>query len=193
VAIILIWPYPFPRFLIPLTPFIVASAFIAVEQWLRTLPNIHSVSFALVLIAIVSCLTVDVMRFPSFSKLQIGAEEIDPGPFNQAAAWLKTHSEPDDVVISDHDPWVFLATGHRALPPGYYDPLWAYGHPVESGDWSAASTETRRYKARWLIFTDLWEPRFRELWMPRINADRNGFELRYQGTGIYIFALHPRE
>ena len=192
-AIILIWPYPFPRFLIPLTPFIVASAFIAVEQWLRTLPNIHSVSFALVLIAIVSCLTVDVMRFPSFSKLQIGAEEIDPGPFNQAAVWLKTHSEPDDVVISDHDPWVFLATGHRALPPGYYDPLWAYGHPVESGDWSAASTETRRYKARWLILTDLWEPRFRELWMPRINADRNGFELQYQGTGIYIFALHSRE
>jgi hypothetical protein len=165
----------------------------AVEQRLRTFPNIHWVSYALVLIAIVSCLTVNVTRFPSSSKLQIGAVEIDPGPFNQAAAWLKTHSKPDDVVISDHDPWVFLATGRRALPPGYYDPLWAYGQPVESAAWSAAWTETRRYKARWLILTYLWEPRFRELWMPRIVADRDSFEPRYQGRGINIFALHPRE
>jgi hypothetical protein len=193
VALILIWPFPSVRFLIPLTPFIVASTFMAAEQRLRTFPNIHWVSYALVLIAIVSCLTVNVTRFPSSSKLQIGAVEIDPGPFDQAAAWLKTHSEPDDVVISDHDPWVFLATGRRALPPGNYDPLWGYGQPVESAAWSAAWTETQRYKARWLILTNLWEPRFRELWMPHILADRDRFEPRYQGTGINIFALHPHE
>jgi hypothetical protein len=193
VALILIWPYPSPRLLIPLTPFIVGSTFMAVEQKLRTSPNIHRVSYALVLIAIVSCLTVNVIRFPSPSKLQIGPVEIDPGPFNQAAAWLKTHSEPDDVVVSDHDPWVFLATGRRALPPGHSDPLWEYGQPVESVTWSAAWTEIRRYKARWLMLTDLWAPRLRQLWMPRIVADPNVFELRYQGRGIYIFALHPRE
>lgn len=191
VALISIWPYPSVRYLIPLTPFIVASAFMAAEQRLRTWPNSHWVSYALALIAIVSCLTVDVTRFPSSFKLQIGAVEIDPGPFDRAAAWLKAHSEPDDIVISDHDPWVFLATGRRALPPGHHNPLWEYGQPVESAAWNGAWEETRRYKARWLILTYLWEPRFRELWMPHIVTDRDSFEPRYQGKGINIFALHP--
>jgi hypothetical protein len=191
-ALILVWPYSPVRFLIPLTPFIVAAAFLAIERRFRNLANVHRVSYGLVLIGMVSCLIVDVTRFPS-SKLQIGMTAIDPGPFNEAAAWLKTHSEPDDVVISDHDPWVFLATGRRALPPGTTDPLWGYGRPVDSAAWSAAWTESRRYKARWLILTDLWDSRFRELWTPHLRSDRDTFELRYENKTIAIFALHPHE
>ena len=67
-------------------------------------------------------------------------------------------------MVSDQDPWVWLATGRQAIPPGRFDPLWRYHRETRSADLETALGEARRLGARWLLVSLGWNEEFQALW-----------------------------
>ena len=67
--------------------------------------------------------------------------------------WLKTHSQPDDVIASMEDPMIFLYTGRRAIRPFKITPgLLGYGDDLEGyGSAEDLFKTLQAYKVRFLV------------------------------------------
>lgn len=191
-ALFVIWPFPVDRFLIPLTPFAVWGAWragsAAAAHW-----RLPSLALPLVGgVALLSCIVADVTHFPSSTRLPLQAG-FESGPaYAQAAAWVRANTAPDDVIVTNDDPWLWLATGRRTLPPGEMNPLWRYtGPPPVAEHWESAwrlhferfEPEVRRLGARWLLAGAKWDPRYSVIWGLGIARHPKRFRLVWPPAG----------
>ena len=192
VAMVWGWPFPPERFLMPLTPVLVWALWrggaAAVQRWrlpARVVPVAAGCLAATSLVA-------DLWLFPTPSRLPLLSSTLDARAFDHAAQWIRANTPPDAVLISDHDPWVWLATGRRAVPPGVFDPLWRYGDGPSPHGWERAATDARDAGARWLVASVEWDPDFVKLWAdPLVQKPRWPVVHGTVRRGVWIYDLGP--
>ncbi|MCI0343084.1 MAG: glycosyltransferase family 39 protein [Planctomycetales bacterium] len=191
-ALILLWPFDVARFLVPLTPFFVAGGFAAAPPLLGRVRAPAWIGPALAGASALSCLAVVLARFPTASRLPLLDHAIAVEPFANSARWLRENAASGDVVVSDHDPWVWLATRRHAIPPGVFDPLWIYGKKPGEAEWEVAWEESRRLGARWVLATDEWDPNFSGLWKPRVLGDPDTFPPAIRAGPVHVYRITQR-
>ncbi|MHB8836133.1 MAG: hypothetical protein ACYC9Y_10540 [Candidatus Methylomirabilia bacterium] len=190
-AISLCWPFYPERFLIPLAPLLIASAFLSYGWIARRLHLPAAVGGVLVGLATASCLAVDATHFPNAATVDVLNQQFDVAAYERSASWIRASTAPGDVIVSDHDPWVYLATGRRGLPPGRVDPLWIFGKAATADVWRQALSEHQRLGARWVLATEQWDQSFSDFWFPRFIANREMFPSWHEDGGMWIFAYRP--
>ena len=130
-CIIVLWPWPPSRFIIPFLPFVAACLLKVIQR------NINKYSFSpnkkifvivcLILFIFINVLSVyrtekisSSMGYPFLKPLD---EPISWSSYEAVFNWINIHTQADDVVASGLDPMVYLYTGHHAIRPFAMDPL----------------------------------------------------------------------
>jgi hypothetical protein len=126
-CLILLWPWHPYRFLVPILPFLLGYLFNGINTSLK------------VRIARNWCLLIGLtlLIVPNFNLLYLHGKQANqqncsrvylfknPPPwtaYQHIFQWLKTHSQPDDVIASPEAPMIFLYTGRHAIRPFKMNP-----------------------------------------------------------------------
>jgi len=130
-ALILVWPWPPLRFLVPIAPFLAASFLGSVaailRRWLPARPARLAFS-ALVVLAVAGNL-LSLARLNAFSRRHgypFPSRHADPvswAAYERVFAWIRGHADAGDVVASGLDPTIYLYTGRAAYRPFSPRPL----------------------------------------------------------------------
>jgi hypothetical protein len=129
--IIMIWPWPPPRFLVPILPFLLV--YLLNEIW-EALQNYHFIYNKKLLLT--SCFIIlfsfnlghvyqagkisREMCYPVVSPLK---EPISWPSYEDIFYWINTHTLPNDIIASGLDSMVYLYTGRRAFRPFQMNPM----------------------------------------------------------------------
>jgi hypothetical protein len=120
-ALVLAWPWPSPRFLLPFVPLLAALAF-------RRLPM--SLGSGVILVAVLA--VSNLVLLGRVVALQSSTRW--PGPLSQGdlaamdrhdelLRWVRDHAREEDIIASALDPMVYLHTGRRSVRPFVQRPL----------------------------------------------------------------------
>jgi hypothetical protein len=126
-CLILVWPWHPYRFLVPIMPFLLGYLFSGINTSLKVrLTRNWYLLFGLGLLLV-----------PNFNLLYLHGKQANrqncsrvylfrnPPPwtsYQHVFQWLKTNSQPDEVVASMEDPMIFLYTGRHAIRPFKINP-----------------------------------------------------------------------
>ncbi len=130
-CVVVVWPWPPQRFIIPILPFLLT--FLFREFWqsvqkYRFLSNrkllikislIVLLGFNLTLVYQAGK-TGRAMGYPYPSSLE---EPISWSSYEAIFHWIKNHTQPDDIIASGLDTMVYLYTGRRAFRPFVMNPM----------------------------------------------------------------------
>jgi len=120
-GLLLVWPWPISRLLIPLLPYVVAALLIGAHRLTRSLP---AVARGAALVALVLLLSVGAVRGVLARDARAGAcDRNNPTPSDQcygketrsiasAALFLRQHAPPGSVVLTYYPPVVNFVSGH---------------------------------------------------------------------------------
>lgn len=168
--IILIWPWPSPRFLMPILPFLLAYLLDWISNQLPKLASIAppKISGTIVLTVLLACNMALVrqvvaashsMHYPSLKQMK---EPLSWSSYVRVFEWITAHTRPEDVITSGLDTMIYLYTNRRAFRPFVGRPLSLFygddGPPLGSLDEIIRSINS--YKADYLVHTPM--PMFRE-------------------------------
>ncbi len=156
--LILLWPWPPYRFLVPILPFFLGYFFDGICGF-RQRGKIRTwqvLPVGLLLVATnVAVLGWHGQTARQFCYPYIRLEEKPAAwsSYMEIFTWLKTNSLPGDVMASMEDPMIFLYTGRRAIRPfkiapgllGYGEDLKTYGSSEEL--WGTL----KAYEVRYLV------------------------------------------
>ena len=130
-CVILVWPWPPQRFIIPILPFLLS--FLFGEIWhLGQKYHLPSFRKLLVTISLIVLLggnltlvyqagkTSRAMGYPYPTSLK---EPISWSSYDAIFHWIKNNTQPDDILASGLDSMVYLYTGRRAFRPFAMNPL----------------------------------------------------------------------
>ncbi len=122
--IILVWPWPPLRFLVPLAPFLLAYFLGWVRQALARVPLLQSPRLATLLVAALLTINVVVMasmiqvsrtgHYPFYFQAK---ESVTWQGYEDLFTWIKTNTQPGEVIASGLDTMIFLYTGRPAFRP----------------------------------------------------------------------------
>jgi hypothetical protein len=130
-CVIIVWPWPPQRFIIPILPFLLSFLFRGIwemGQKYRFLSNRK----LLVTISLIVLLGVNLtlvyqagktsraMGYPYPSSLK---EPISWSSYEAIFHWIKNNTQPDDIIASGLDSMVYLYTGRLAFRPFAMNPL----------------------------------------------------------------------
>ena len=124
-AIMLFWPWPPYRFLVPvlplLVPYMLRSASSLSE---RFVPERRRTALATIVVgvAVVANMTLlyrhcQLSRRTGYSFTSLADTRVSWSSYEGVFDWLQTHARADDVVASPFDPMVYLYTGLRGFRP----------------------------------------------------------------------------
>ena len=155
-AATLAWPYSPWRFLWAIWPFVLLvlgeGAWLAFERSPRT----ASAAWRAAMLASTAVLALGIVRAEVESyatrswrvPVQIAQRQIAP-----LVRWVASRTSPDDVLLADDEPLVYLMTGRRALPPASFTAL-EYVRPAPATDSIGVRTLQAllaRYRARYVL------------------------------------------
>jgi hypothetical protein len=142
--LILVWPWPPNRFLVPILPFLLAYFLEGSSNFISRGKIKKFLLLPLGLLLVATNLALLYQHGQEIEKFHYPYPSLHENPASWASyqdifQWLKTHSQPDDVIASMEDPMIFLYTGRRAIRPfkitpgllGYGDDLETYGSPED--------------------------------------------------------------
>ncbi|MHC5018824.1 MAG: ArnT family glycosyltransferase [Planctomycetota bacterium] len=194
ISLVLLWPFPPERFLLPLTPvwlwcgWRLCNDLIEAEKIPATaLKSCAAVCGGLSLLA---CL----LGFPSRGGLPLLDHKLDAKGYAAAAQWIRANTPEGAVFVSDQDPWLWLATGRRCLPPGVSMPMQRYRGEPEQPEldrmWARAMAELERAGARYVAVSLDWSPEYQALWDRPLRMERR-YTIVYgtPPTGVWIYDL----
>jgi hypothetical protein len=123
--IIILWPWPSQRFLIPILPFLIANMLLGIVVALRRLSSLPGFKiFTLVAISILVTSNMIFVYYQSKANQQTGypqlpleAAKVSWVAYEDIFKWLKDNSQPDDIIASGMDTMMYLYTGRRAFRP----------------------------------------------------------------------------
>lgn len=158
--IVLIWPWPPRRFLIPLLPFLLAYFLALTKDVLQRAPG--SQARWLLPLLLVAILTVNVAFLGRIAKLRHqghypvivpGKEAVAWQSYQDVFQWIKNHTEQSDVIASGLDTMIFLYTGRQAFRPflGRPTSLFYGGQDPALGSWEEIYHFLELYRARFLV------------------------------------------
>lgn len=152
-ALAVVWPWPPPRFLVPVLPLLVPIAFSSTGRLVARLPvPIPSAGRAAGVVILAIALAGHVMSLRDVGSLSRAAGyPFDSGVTGQVNvatwagyrdlfAWIRDHTRDDDVVACGLDTMVYLYTDRQGFRPAVYHPEASYGVPVSP---IGAPTEVR--------------------------------------------------
>jgi hypothetical protein len=124
-AIIVLWPWPPFRFLVPIMPFILAYliyGIIGIAQRLSFIPWRRGVLMVGMVILLAANLTLVLIRgqvhretgYPLLSRLH---PSVSWSSYEAVFNWLKSHTSPEETIASGLDTMIYLYTGRRAIRP----------------------------------------------------------------------------
>jgi hypothetical protein len=111
----------------------------------------------------------------------------------QVMRWIRSHSGPDDIVISAVDPMVYLYTGLKSVRGFYVDALPVYyGLPPHENSDQEFHRVLAQYRPRYVLQThpDFYEEAF--LWptTKRLLAE-GGLREEYRAGAMHVYAVQP--
>lgn len=157
-AIVVGHPFPFARYLVPLTPFVMTAVVIGAHRLSARIGPIAWTAIALTALVHGGWL----VHFSSIVPTGGHGEFGRPLPyrwtgFDRTATWLREHTPGDAVVASGHDQLYALYTGRKGVRPWYhptaFQPLLHGERP--SGEWLLE--RLRRLGVTHLVVDPLWE------------------------------------
>ena len=130
-CIIVLWPWPPQRFIIPILPFLLAYLFKGIKKQINNYSFISSkralAIICLIIVIFINLISVyqigkinSVMGYPYITYLD---EPISWSSYEAVFNWINNHTQADDMVASGLDTMVYLYTGHHAIRPFAMDPL----------------------------------------------------------------------
>lgn len=154
-AATLAWPYAPWRFVWAVWPLLLVLVVAGGIAVLETTPRVATPAWRLAAIALVAVVSLGAAR------AEIGAYTAMAwrAPVRNAARqiapivrWVADSTAPDDILVADDEPLVYLMTGRRAVPPAAFTALEYLGQPASP---SAAARTLRdligRYHPRYVL------------------------------------------
>jgi hypothetical protein len=156
--LILLWPWPPIRFLVPILPFLFGYFFEGISNFCERgrIRTWCLLPIGLLLVAAnLNLLYACAKQTSQFCYPYAGLVE-NPAPwasYQDLFHWLKIHSQPDDVIASWKDPMIFLYTGRRTVRPFRINPgLIGYGKDLEDyGSAEKLFQTLKTYQVRYLV------------------------------------------
>jgi hypothetical protein len=185
--LLLVWPWPPQRFLVPLLPLL--SALLLRSLVRLSLPSgIALAGWALLLLANLAAVAgYDPGRAEGHS---VAGNQAPWSAYDRTFDWLRRHSDPQDVLLAANDPMVYLYTGRRSIYPVVCPPQTLfYGLPAPTGPGDeAASRVLERHRPAYIVLMPraYGEGPFRE-WVDVLR--RKG---RYRLERVYADPDDPR-
>lgn len=193
-GLVALWPFSPERFLMPLTPIGIWCGWRLLSALVNgaTLPahSLKSCAVACGGLSLLAC----VMGFPTRNALPLLDHRIDARSFAAAADWIRANTPPGSVLISDHDPWVWLATGRRCLPPGVVNPMVRYRGEPEQPELEAEFARTlaalQQQGCRYLVVSLEWSNEFIAVWDKPLQWERRyGVVFGTPFRGVWVHDL----
>lgn len=160
VFIVLIWPWPSFRFVVPIMPFLFALAFLPVWQIAKrsALTGALAMPFVAIVIATNFGATAQLMSFTRTANvpvIEVPRQGVEWASFEQLLTWVKTHTSENDHIAATYDSLVYLYTGRKCVRP--YEVDIAVGFYGKKGNLIGTSEDLlariRRYHIRYLLIT----------------------------------------
>ncbi len=126
--VVLVWPWPPLRFLIPVLPFLLAYLLNSVWKLLAKIPSIGLLATCAIIallavnLSIVSQ-TVNISKttgYPFFKPLK---EPVAWSSYENVFLWIRENTEAVDVIASGLDTMLYLYTGRRGFRPFFANPM----------------------------------------------------------------------
>lgn len=123
-AVLLIYPWPPIRYLVPVQPFLFAGALWVAGRGPRWAPR-ATAALAVLLAALGMAATIDLGRLSharGYPAVPFSAPETTPrwASWQHVFAWIDQHTAPDAVIACPLDPVIYLYTGRHAFRPFHH-------------------------------------------------------------------------
>jgi len=177
-ALVCIWPWAPHRFLIPLLP-------LTTVYLLRPVGQVASRGIAVVCAILVAANVVALFETPlvhSRQESSVASHSGQPVAWSSYEAlfdWLREHTDPDDILVSEVDPMLYLYTGRRSVFPVVCPPQSRfYNLPVPESREDVPLRILAAHRPRFLVLTPyfLGEPDF-DRWVATLR-ERFGRRVR---------------
>jgi hypothetical protein len=168
--IIILWPWPPSRFIVPILPFIIPNLFYGILVMLQK-PSflLSSRGFIIAVYSVVlagnlilSYHQIKLNRYTHYNQPIRWGTQVSWTAYEDIFKWIKSNSRPDDIIASGTDSMTYLYTGRRAFKPFLSNSLSLF-YGMDSpgtGTVKDLSQILKTYKPRFLIHTPM--PGFRE-------------------------------
>lgn len=163
-CILLMWPWPPTRFLVPILPFLLAC--LLNEIW-KTLQKYSAVSNRKLLITFTFMVLIGINirasyqigkmnRDMSYPYPAISKESVSWSSYSSIFHWINDHTQPGDVMASGLDTMVYLYTGRRSFRPFAMNPMSLfYLQDSRPMDTAALIGILKNYQPKYLIQTPM--------------------------------------
>src|SRR5262249_26884115 len=131
-ALILIWPWPPSRFLVPLAPLLVGLGLdgaVRAARRLNAMTRPPPAAATLTAAGLVACNLVALGRFADdsartgFPHVCLDDAPVSWSSYEQVFSWLRANSSPGDTIACGLDSMVYLYTDRPAFRPFVHRPL----------------------------------------------------------------------
>jgi len=130
-GIVVFWPWPPFRFLVPILPFLLAYLLKAIWETIKKFRVLYNRRLLLALSLIILLgfnlkLVYQIgkvgktMGYPDLSNLQ---EPVSWSSYEHIFHWINNHTLPNDVIVSGLDSMIYLYTGRSAFRPFAMNPM----------------------------------------------------------------------
>jgi len=159
-AVVILWPWPPFRFLAPILPFLLAYLIFWLAASATRLSSIPIHRYVLP-VALAILLTANLVlvynygrvnRETGYPTLVRSHPKIYWSSHEEVFNWIKSHTAPDEVIISGSDSMVYLYTGRPAIRLYLANPASIfYGYPSQSRGTEDILQAMKAYQARYLV------------------------------------------
>jgi hypothetical protein len=163
--IMIVWPWPPFRFLVPILPFLLAylcSGAIAIKQRLTFLPSSRPALMVGVGILLAANLALVFIRGQANQETRYPLlipqhPSVSWSSYESVFNWVNLHTSPDDLIASGLDTMIYLYTGRRGFRPFVGCPaLMFYGDASQClGTPEKLLQVMKAYQARFLVLTPM--------------------------------------
>ncbi len=177
-SVVLLWPWPGDRFLIPIVPVLV---FLEVWVVLQLREALVAKSGALVgKVLIWGCFLIYVVGQVGGVKRLADYSEADYPPqwsrYYQAGLWLKSNAPEDSIVLCRKGYWMYIVSGRRCIGFPFEEPAKVLAH-------------MEREQADYVVCESLGFPQTQQYLLPAIQEYRDRFEILWQDEVVPTYVL----
>ena len=208
-TVILFWPWPPIRFLIPLLIFFLALPLELLRQALKRqvffIPGAIAAGLVTIVLVTNTYFSWQISRMNSRSGYPLPqrqnekAVEVSWTDFRDLFAWITSHTATDEIIASNFDTMIFLYTGRQGFRPYFDDPkVLFYRVPGASFASSAAMAQVLiAKKTRYLVQTPMPLYAAADYWQNLVEQLQQSYphwlQLVYTGKDprFKVFALRP--
>ena len=177
IGVVLLWPWPGDRFLMPIVPILIFLA-VWVVLWVRDRVAVHNAGAGRflvwgILLVFFSATLGGVKRLADYSEADYPPQW---SRYYQAGQWLKTHTPEDAIVLCRKGYWMSVVSGRRCIGFPFKEPPIVLEH-------------MEREAVDYVVLESLGFPQTVQYLVPTVNAYRDRFEVQWQDQALPTYVL----